>query len=578
MAEHPPPPSAWIRSSFDPNKAAPGYSVSAHGRTARLVSGAPYHTVQGTEALHAASGSSSNRFYYEAVFSGLVGGIGFAHLNDKTRANIYNRDSFLLSGYGDLYCFGSSIKGVAPNIARSSGTRIGALLDMDEGTLTYWVDGQQMTHIVEHENLKSGEWYITVTFGSGAAGAQFVLAEPPPPPLSSRPLASPPPSPPPSPLGPEMVGVGVGVAADLRVAVVGASLGGLSVANVLHRAGSRVSVFELYPSGFHLRGGALGSVNVDLVAAITGDQSRSRVHPPIRGHGHFYGDLWQRFFAALPDGTVTFGTEVRGVLEPESDAPRLRLNGDATSEPFDLIIGADGGKSVLRSYVTASQPSYAGYQVWRGLVPCGLAPMGPPSGRAYVHGVAYETLGFACNGPPELGELCNTGIYVATPEAEVQPPTRNRQVVSGSAATAAGGGGGGVPVWFVPFVRALFGERNAQYWAACATHGKVSAHPVWELAADRVVHRRLALLGDAAHMASPRTGAGAYTAMVDAVVLGRAVAGASSLEEALSAYNADTVQRGRELYQASRRAAASFAPQGSGQAILSPSQIAAGER
>ena len=32
-----------------------------------------------------------------------------------------------------------------------------------------------------------------------------------------------------------------------------------------------------------------------------------------------------------------------------------------------------------------------------------------------------------------------------------------------------------------------------------------------------------------------RTGAGAYTAMVDAVVLGRAVAGASSLDEALSA-------------------------------------------
>ena len=76
-----------------------------------------------------------------------------------------------------------------------------------------------------------------------------------------------------------------------------------------------------------------------------------------------------------------------------------------------------------------------------------------------------------------------------------------------------------MPEWFVPFVRTLFGEGNAAYWAACAAHGKVSAHPVWELAADRVVHGRLALLGDAAHMASPRTGAGAYTAMVDAVVL-----------------------------------------------------------
>ena len=180
--------SAWIRSTFDPNKAAPGYSVSTDGRTARLVSGAPYHTVQGQQVLRKSSDSGKNRFYYEAVFSGLVGGIGFAHLNDKTRANIYNHDSFLLSGYGDLYCFGSSIKGVSPNIARSSGTRIGALLDMDKGTLTYWVDGERMKHVAKHENLKSGEWYITVTFGSGAVGAQFVLE--PPPPLAASPLAS----------------------------------------------------------------------------------------------------------------------------------------------------------------------------------------------------------------------------------------------------------------------------------------------------------------------------------------------------------------------------------------------------
>ena len=100
---------------------------------------------------------------------------------------------------------------------------------------------------------------------------------------------------------------------------------------------------------------------------------------------------------------------------------------------------------------------------------------------------------------------------------------------------------------------------------------QVSAHPVWELAADRVVRGRLALLGDAAHMASPRTGAGAYTAMVDAVVLGRAFIEAATLDEALSSYNADTVRRGCELFQRSRRAANSFAPEG--KPIRSPSDI-----
>ena len=55
------------------------------------------------------------------------------------------------------------------------------------------------------------------------------------------------------------------------------------------------------------------------------------------------------------------------------------------------------------------------------------------------------------------------------------------------------------------------------------SHSLSHTHPsVWELACDPVVNRRVVLLGDAAHMSSPRTGAGAYTAMVDAVVLGQA--------------------------------------------------------
>jgi 2-polyprenyl-6-methoxyphenol hydroxylase-like FAD-dependent oxidoreductase len=39
--------------------------------------------------------------------------------------------------------------------------------------------------------------------------------------------------------------------AQLRVAIVGASLGGLSAANVLHRLGANVQVYESFPSGFH---------------------------------------------------------------------------------------------------------------------------------------------------------------------------------------------------------------------------------------------------------------------------------------------------------------------------------------
>ena len=83
---------------------------------------------------------------------------------------------------------------------------------------------------------------------------------------------------------------------------------------------------------------------------------------------------------------------------------------------------------------------------------------------------------------------------------------------------------------------------------------------MWEFAADTVVNQRIVLLGDAAHMASPRTGAGAYTAMVDAVTLGTALQQSNTIDEALQLYNDDTVERGRLLLQRSRQAASYSAP------------------
>jgi 2-polyprenyl-6-methoxyphenol hydroxylase-like FAD-dependent oxidoreductase len=333
----------------------------------------------------------------------------------------------------------------------------------------------------------------------------------------------------------------------LRVAVVGASLGGLSAANVLHRLGAQVEVFESFPRGFAERGGALGAVDVGLLARIRGERHEAPMRA-FRSHGHFYGDLWLYLFEGIPDGLVCFGVDVDEILDPLSDAPHVSIDGE--DRVFDLVIGADGGKSSVRAYVTDMVPVYAGYTVWRGLVPTRGIP-GPPSGSRTVQGVRYETLGFPfVNGRGE--EVWNCGIYMMTPESEVATPSRNRQVATSDA--------NDIPDWFLPVVSALFGSRNAKFWESCATQGKVNSHPVWEFAADAVVKSRVVLLGEAAHLARPRTGAGAYTAMVDAVNLGTALQRESDLGESLRLYNDDTVSRGRELLQRSRRAAGYFAP------------------
>merc|ERR1712137_32108 len=96
-----------------------------------------------TDACCKRTRQSGNVFYFEALFTGLVGGIGFSHMNNPGKLNLYNDNSFLLSGYGDLYHFGRSVK-LSPNISRSTGTRYGVLLDMDAGTLQYWVDDVEL--------------------------------------------------------------------------------------------------------------------------------------------------------------------------------------------------------------------------------------------------------------------------------------------------------------------------------------------------------------------------------------------------------------------------------------------------
>jgi len=345
----------------------------------------------------------------------------------------------------------------------------------------------------------------------------------------------------------------------LRVAVVGASLGGLSVANVLHRLDIEVAVFEYFPSSFHNRGGALGNVHIDLIQRIRG-LSPNKMPPSISGHGHFYGDLWAYLYQGLPAQTVHFGADIREIIDPDSNQPGLRLDGSV--QRFDLVIGADGGKSAVRAYVTDAQPSYSGYALWRGLAPvAGIA--GPPSGSKTLQGFRYDTLGFPFVGA-EGETFWNCGIYMAMPESDVAAPSRNRQVGSAALQT--------LPDWFQPFVTKMFGADNARFWRLCAERGKVSQHAVWEFSADRVVNKRIILLGDAAHMASPRTGAGAYTAMVDALVLaqcltqalpavtGKPCADWGNLSELLERYNSNTVKRGQELFIRSRQAAAYFAP------------------
>ena len=208
------------------------------------------------------------------------------------------------------------------------------------------------------------------------------------------------------------------------------------------------------------------------------------------------------------------------------------LHGGAEAR-FDVVVLADGGWSSLRWRVSADRPRYSGVCLYRGLAP--LEALGGAADNTFFlwgHGTRRFD-GYAVG-----GAFFNWGCMVPEPE-----PDR--------AEAAAGSPPHAHPSRHSPAVDAAVDAAAAAFpndWparVAAATRGSgraVARHPLYHLACDRVAEGRIAVLGDAAHLASPLTGSGLRTAMLDAIALKDCFlrVGAADVPAALAAYDAAT--------------------------------------
>ena len=133
-----------------------------------------------------------------------------------------------------------------------------------------------------------------------------------------------------------------------------------------------------------------------------------------------------------------------------------------------------------------------------------------------------------------------------------------------------------LPSWFLPFYKSKFGAiANGELYRAmeaAALHGKISPMAQYEFAARTVVSGRRVLLGDAAHMASPRTAAGAHTAVLDAAGLlaaflphiegVRPASWGAAVDAGLAAYGPPALLRASGLLARSREVSADVVPRG----------------
>ena len=335
-----------------------------------------------------------------------------------------------------------------------------------------------------------------------------------------------------------------------HAAVVGGSLSGLCVSLALARMGWRVTIIERStgepPGGAGLGLdrrllGQVAGVNADGIPVVSGNRDSAA------------WAIVRQFLLGVARGTpgVEFmeSTTVTGVRDA-SDISQVALDTAAGTFAADLVVGADGVYSVTRRFVAPNHPdaSYAGYMLWRGLVSEAEVPdgLGNRGSSLEVHAASGAQLViYAVPGRDGRTDRGHRRVSYAWYDAGRTQLLRETGCVKGETVA------GSLRADQIP--PALIGdlERLARLywpspWGACigwgVAHGDVFGTPVAEYLPERLVRNRVALVGDAAHVATPMTGAGFQNALLDVAAL------AAELESA----SGDDVPAGLRRYESER--------------------------
>lgn len=322
----------------------------------------------------------------------------------------------------------------------------------------------------------------------------------------------------------------------LRILVVGAGVSGLAAARGLRVAGFRPDVVEELPAttipaaGIYLPGNAsraLRLLGLDAPLRPLGDLIFRHVFQDAAGGKLFEVDvagLWagvgdsralsradlQQVLLTGVGGEVRYGTAVRE-LEIIDGAAKVEFGDGAVAE-YDLVIGADGRRSTIRSKA-------------------GLGGPATPTGQ-----IVYRSV---VSGGPALGEW--TALLGHRSQFVVMPMGGRRLYCYADETVEPGTPDPADPL---AHVRELFAGYGGPVPAILAAMEKVQVARTDEVALDGWSKGPVLLVGDAAHATAPTLAQGAAMAFEDAVVLGEVLKAArQDVPAALRAY--EQRRRGR---------------------------------
>jgi 2-polyprenyl-6-methoxyphenol hydroxylase-like FAD-dependent oxidoreductase len=354
-----------------------------------------------------------------------------------------------------------------------------------------------------------------------------------------------------------------------KVIIVGASLSGLMTGIVLANTGLKVTILER--ASDERRSGA--ALQVD-----SGEKDISTTAKYLRrlsSGGNKSIEAWSSIESRLrneaqniPQIDLRFNTRIQAVKQDDEAAWVISDKGETFSG--DILIGADGYRSIVRRHVASHHPdaTFAGYLIWVALVDEQNIPkqyrLGPNPGVAMPNGIGDFLLGSVvagADGSSTIGQRRLGWAWYDNTENDLlkQLGCVKGNVVQHSLI------GADIPTETLDNLSKKAAQRWSQPWLAAIQHSiqtrNLIATPIAEYVPEVLVKGRIALVGDAAHLPTPLTASGFNASLEDAATLADCVAKEiqrGEVVEALLQYQSRRLKVARQIVQSGQGFSRSF--------------------
>ena len=349
----------------------------------------------------------------------------------------------------------------------------------------------------------------------------------------------------------------------MRIAIIGAGMGGLTAALALQRLGFEPRVYEQADELVEVGAGLTLSPNATCVFRHLGLEERLRevsVEPSHSAVRHYQTGEWLVSRERGPSVEAQYGAPYlqchradlhdtlldsvetndpdcvvlgRRFVSLEQDGGSANIHfADGSSTEVDVVIGADGVRSEVRgSLFTQEAPIFTGHVAWRGLVPVdGLPEKVTPDAGISIGPMRLFTRYYV-----RRRELINVVAFARMSGWEIESWSEHADMEE--LLTVFEGWNSEVRMLLeamppeLCFKWALFVREPMDNWTV----------------------GRATLLGDAAHPMLPFLGMGAATAIEDGLVIGRCLEQTRDVEAALANYQAARLPRTNFIMQESTK-------------------------